>query len=106
MSGPKVKGLVDNSLSQKLELKNKEQIFFAEIGSSITVNDFQKKTQYKIFSFIEDDDKREIKSPNDDLVFRCHDADSVAKSCLVDTGNYVGRIFWPINYNKIYTNYI
>lgn len=91
-----MKGVVDNSLKQPFVFKNKGEKEFVEIGGVVTVGDFLKKSNNQIFHFIDDDEKKALKTPVDDLIFRCYQDESY----FVDTGNYVGKISWPIHNNK------
>lgn len=86
----------DNSLKQTLTLKNERQREFFAAGGEVTVGDFVKKANNQIFSFVLDGEKRALKTPVDDLIFRCYKDGEY----YVDTGNYVGKISWPIHGNK------
>ena len=96
------KGIVkveDNSKNQSIgDLRNQELRSHATIGIPVTLQSFFKKPQYQFLSFIDDEDKRALKSSMEDLVFNCHGND---KDYYVDTGNYIGKIRWPVGKNYL-----
>jgi len=91
--------VVDNNQDQNIgNLKTKELRAHATTGISVNVKNFIEKPQYQCFSFIDDKDKRDLKSSSDDLIFNCHGKD---EEYFVDTGNYIGKIQWPVGKNYL-----
>ncbi len=84
----------DNTQDQSIgNLKNLELRNHATTGILVTLKKFTEKPQYQFFSFIDDKEKRALKSSLEDLVFNCHGND---EKYFVDTGNYIGKIQWPV----------
>jgi len=89
----------DNSLKQSIgNLQTKELMSHATTGITVSLKDFIEKPQFQFLSFINDEEKRVLKSSVEDLVFNCYGED---KDYFVDTGNYIGKIRWKVGKNYL-----
>jgi len=84
----------DNSLKKSIgDLKNQELRNYATAGITVSLKDFIEKPQFQFLSFINNEEKRALKSSAEDLVFNCYGENA---DYFVDTGNYIGKILWKV----------
>lgn len=94
--------LKDNTFGQNAELKNNDQRTAFRNGLSITVKDFVQRSGQIPVHFIDDPERREYKSTEDELILEAYTQKNELSedNFLVNTANYIGTLFWDMGSGK------